>query len=157
MKQVRSWTDLLRGILGGLIGGALFGHFQRYLLNPGFPADVVPVLYGIQPASPVIGWGIHLLHSSLMGALYVITIDGPDVRRGISPRTYRGAIFHGITCGLMLAVTLGMIVFPLWLNWRGYSGAPPVPDIRYPRALIQITGHVIFGLTVSMTYALRRH
>lgn len=150
------YRDWLRGGAGGLLGSVLFGGVRVFRVDSFTLSHAIPALYGIEYPAPVAGWMLHLFHGMVLGFLYVLTVDRTGFRRVIDPRTLRGGVFHGTVCGVMFSAMFGLTVMPMWLHSVGFPNAPPVPNLRLLDVVWTTGGHLVYGNTVGIVYAVFR-
>lgn len=149
-------TDWVRGGLGGFTGAIFQGLIMVLGLDSSLLSTTVPALYGIEGPAPFSGWLFLLFHGTLLGVIYVFTIDREGVRRVVDPRTIRGGLFHGSSCGMMFSLLFGLTIMPLWLKIVGFPKAPPVPNLRWPDMGRITLGHLVHGNVLGVLYGVWR-
>ncbi len=145
-----SFQQLVVGAIGGTFGALLFGLLIELGVSDLTVAIAIPSVYGIQGPLPVGAWGIHLFNGSLLGMLYVIVVHYEPFSR--YARSYRGSTALGIAFGIVLTVLVALLL-PIWSR-VGMGGLADLPAITPGVVLATIAGHVLFGLAVSLIYAM---
>lgn len=151
--------DWARGAVGGFVGGIGFGLIMRFVMPQPMLEVIIPAMYGTEatPEDPALGhgWFFHQFHSVLLGLTYVPLVEGRIGSQFGNPRHLKGGISLGTAYGMLTTTVLAMIVLPLWLRAVDFPDPPPFPNISSD-SLPGLIGHVIYGITVGVTYALFR-
>lgn len=134
---------LAAAVIAGLVGGVVMG-FTMHVLAGLLP--VIGALYGIE--NPLIGWVTHLFHSVVFALLFAA---GYTHFRRTTDRG--GALESGglaVGWGVFLWLVAAGVVMPLWLR------LVDIPAVLPNLTAVGLAGHVIWGLTVGVTYAFLR-
>ena len=132
-----SARDLKLGIIGGLVGGAVFGMMMAKM-------GVLPMIGNMvgQPTAAV-GFLVHMVFSAAIGGSFSLFLG--RLAEGIGSGAITGMIYGGIWWLLgpltLMPLFLGM---GLGVNWNGAAAAKMLPSLM---------GHAIFGIVLGISYA----
>lgn len=120
------------GIVAGLVGGVVFGAMMHMMGMIGMIAGLV----GQDGAA--VGWGVHLVNSAIIGAIYGATF-------GQLPHSWgRGAGF-GLGYGLIWWVLGALLIMPLWMGMSAFQ----VGETQ----VWSLVGHLMYGLVTGLAYS----
>lgn len=141
----RATTRIAHGAIAGIAGGIAFGIVMAMMgMLP-----MVGMLIGVDNA--VVGFGVHLVNSAVIGAIFGLLAYGLADRVG----PILGA---GLVYGVVWWVLGALIIMPLWL---GVTADPMMRDMVFHVGRDQwlsLMGHLIYGLIAAGTlYGLRRN
>lgn len=145
-----SFKQLAAGAIGGTLGALLFGLLIELGVSDLTVAIAIPSVYGIEGPLPVGAWGLHLFNGGILGMLYVIVAHYEPFSR--YSRSYRGAAALGVAFGIVLTALVALLL-PVWARVGG-GGLAELPAITPGVVIATVAGHVLFGLVVSLTYAM---
>lgn len=124
---------LTAGILAGLGGGLIFGAMMA--IQGMLP--MVAMLAGSD--NPVIGFGVHMLISAVIGAIYGLVA----VRL---PQRYSTGIIAGAVNGVIWWVLGALILMPMLLGMNAM--VLQVGEMQW----MSLVGHLIFGVAAGMLF-----
>lgn len=132
------------GALAGIVGGVVFGMLMAMMgMLP-----MVGMLIGVGNA--VVGFGVHLVNSAIIGAVFGLFAYG--IADKIGPVLGAGMVY-----GVIWWVLGALLIMPLWLS---VTADPMMKDMVFvieKDQWLSLLGHVIFGLvTAAALYGLRR-
>lgn len=132
------------GALAGIVGGVVFGILMAMM-------DMLPMvgmLIGVDNA--VVGFGVHLVNSVVIGAVFGLLFSG--IADKIGP-----VLAVGVVYGVAWWVLGALLIMPLWLS---VTADPMMRDLVFvieKDQWLSLMGHVIFGLvTAAVLVGLRR-
>ncbi len=128
-------TSIIRGIIGGIAGGMVFGMMMA-MMNM---LPMVGMLIGND--SPVIGFGVHMVISILIGATYGIIATRIPSSWGI-------VVGAGVVYGVIWWVLGALVLMPLMLGMNDM-----VLQIGNDQWM-SLMGHIIFGVILTAVYKL---
>lgn len=139
------------GVAGGLVGGVAMG----VVLHAG--ANMMPfvgALYGWPTA--IGGWVAHLLHSVLIGLLFVAIVSRPL----IAPQTTTlgGSLIAGVVYSAGVGLVTTGIMLPVAMSTLGTATLPesllPLPGVLGGMLVIISVGvaHLLYGVLLGATY-----
>lgn len=130
-------TAVIRGIIGGIAGGVIFGIMMA-LMNM---LPMVGMLIG--NTSPIIGFGVHMVISIIIGAIYGgIATRIPNNNWGI-------VIGTGVIYGIVWWVLGALVLMPIMLGMNNM-----VLQIGNDQWM-SLIGHIIFGVILTMVYKMQ--
>ncbi|TKX55980.1 histidine kinase [Halorubrum sp. SS7] len=138
--------DWKAGVAGGLAGGVVFGLVMAYVIPNPLLGVVIPSMYGLAPpASPLVGWVVHLSHGAVLGVAFAALVAvRPALGEGIGRSVGAGAAY-----GIAVWVALAVLVMPVWLSAVGSPANPPLPNV----SAVSAVGHAAYGAVLGATYA----
>jgi hypothetical protein len=126
-------TRIGAGIIGGLVGGAMFGILMQMM-------DMIPMVAMLVGSEAVaVGWLVHLAISAFIGATFPVLFGRYATSVGASTAI-------GIGYGIVWWVLGGLILMPARLGMDLF--------MFNTMAWQSLMGHVIYGLLLGATYAL---
>ncbi len=120
---------LIRGAVGGLAGGLLFGAMMQ--LTGAIP--MVAMLVGSE--SVAVGWAVHLAISVVLGLGFGLVVGDRLSSVGAS-------LGLGAGYGVVWWVLGGLIAMPLALGMPAF--------VLNTMAWMSLMGHLVFGLTLGL-------
>jgi uncharacterized membrane protein YagU involved in acid resistance len=122
-------SGLTAGVLGGLAGGLVFGMLMQMMGR----MEMVAKLVG--GSGSLVGWGVHLVISAVIGAIFVPVVAGRLAGSG-------SALALGAGYGLIWWVLGALVLMPAKLG---------MPLFQVGLSSIQsIMGHMIYGVVLAM-------
>ncbi len=123
------------GIYAGLLGGSVFG----VMMASAGMYPMISMMIGMENA--IVGFVIHLIISALSGAVFALALDnmvmqGPGMSLGVG--AVYGIVWWVLGPLLIMPAVLGMPLFAV----EAQTGS--------------LFGHVIFGITLGVTYWIMR-
>ncbi len=128
-------TSVIQGVTAALIGGSVFG----VQMAVGGMLPMLAQMVGSQ--NPVVGFGMHLMISAIIGAVYGV----------IAPRLPAGWLVSmgaGIVYGVIWWVLGALIMMPLMLGMS--EMVFQIGDMQW----MSLIGHVIFGIITAGFFTL---
>jgi uncharacterized membrane protein YagU involved in acid resistance len=120
------------GVIAGLGGGAVFGIMMGMM-------DMLPMVgMLVGQANAVIGFGVHMAISAVIGAIYGVVMS----RVAGAP-----AWLAGLINGVVWWVLGALILMPLMLGM-----SEMVFSVSGPQ-MMSLAGHVLFGLVTAYLFA----
>jgi len=106
---------LLAGAAAGLIAGAVMGVMIIVMMGGTQDGTInkIAALYGGQSAA--LGFGAHLIHSALIGALFGLLFKS-------YARSKISATIAGLVYGFIWWILGPLFIMPLWLAGAGFMG-----------------------------------
>lgn len=138
----------LGGVAGGLLGGLAMGVLMQLQLRNAL-ANAIPQLYGLGPDALAVGWAIHLVHSAILGLVFVAAVEFTALDDLLDDNLKNGVA--GLVYGVLLWALLAAIVMPIWLG-AVTSMEPPVPNLEGP-VTERIVGHAVYGVVLGIAYS----
>ena len=130
-------TRSLHGIYAGLAGGLIFGVMMG-------PMGMLPMIAKMAgSSSSVIGFGIHLINSAIIGVLFTAIVEN-------RLRTVGGLVAAGLVYGLAWWFLGPLTLMPLMMgmglgvNWTGAAMGAAMPSL---------VGHLVYGGILGSVYA----
>jgi hypothetical protein len=137
----RVLQDLGWGALASLVGGLVF---SLIMVAIGFLPTVARLVGG---SSPVLGFGVHMLISVLIGMTYGLLFahEAPNFGSGVAWGTLYGLMWWFLGPLTLLPILLGGS-----LTWTTAAAAAFLPSLM---------GHLLYGAAVAVTFLIleRRH
>jgi uncharacterized membrane protein YagU involved in acid resistance len=124
------------GALAGIAGGVGFGVLMAMM-------DMLPMvgmLIGVDNA--VVGFGVHLANSAIIGAVFGLLFFG--IADKIGPILGAGVVY-----GVVWWVLGALLIMPLWLS---VTADPMMRDMVFvieKDQWLSLMGHVLFGLVAA--------
>jgi hypothetical protein len=141
------FTNTIRGLIAGLLGGIILGFFMQTLSYPVPDEGNVPVMMLVAKIvhwdNAVAGWIWHLANSAFIGAIYG-TMCGAKIH------TYRTALFWGTLYGVLWFIIGAMVMMALFLGMRPFTFMVSGHDQN--AALFALIGHIAYGITLATAY-----
>ena len=123
---------LLAGVLGGLAGGLVFGVLMTMM-------GMLPMIASlVGSSSPVVGFGVHLVISVLIG--WGLTVPFARLLSG-----YGRAVLVGLAYGVVWWVLGALVIMPAMLGMPLFM----VDGM----ALMSLVGHLAYGAILALTAA----
>lgn len=132
VSSSRSTTLIVRGAVGGLTGGIIFGMLMQMMGM----ITMIAMLVGSESAA--VGWLVHLAISAFLGALFAALL-------GPRSRTYRTALGYGLAYGVLWWVLGALIAMPAKLGM-------PLFALNTTTAFQSLMGHLIFGAVLGAVF-----
>jgi hypothetical protein len=130
-------TRITHGIYGGLAGGVIFGIMMGMM-------GMLPMIAKmVDGSSPAIGFGVHLIISAIIGAIFAVLV-------GARVQTLGAAVIAGAVYGLVWWFLGPLTLMPLFMgmgvgmNWTGVAMAAAMPSL---------VGHLVYGAILGAVYA----
>ena len=117
------------GALAGLAGGIVFGVLMHAMGMLGMVAGLIGA------DSVAVGWGVHLVNSAIIGAVFGALAGG-------RLRSWGTAAGAGLVYGAVWWVLGGLIIMPLWLGMPAFAIGEP--------QLWSLVGHLMYGLVTGL-------
>jgi len=141
--------DLLHGVWGGLIGGAVFAGimFVNGTLLTTHGMITLPLIGSlVGHPSAWIGLMVHMLNSAIIGAGYAITLG--RFEKGMVDGLHLGMIYGAIWWWLGPLTLMPMLLGePIASRWTFDSALSMFPSL---------IGHVVFGIITALTVGMFR-
>lgn len=128
-------VDVSEAVVVGLIAAVAMGLVGQSLSGT---MGVVRSFYG--GAAPVLGWTVHLFHSSVFAIVAAMAWHHESLQRYVG--TPVGAITAGAASGLLLWIFAGSVLMPLWLSLLVVS--TPIADFD----AVSLLAHLVWGLSI---------
>jgi len=137
-------TRIADGAIAGVVGGIVFGILMAVMgMLP-----MVGMLIGVDHA--VVGFGVHLVNSAIIGAIFGVLAW--RLARRIGP-----ILGAGIVYGVVWWVLGALLIMPLWLS---VTADPMMKDMVFQVGRDQwlsLLGHLGYGLVAAaVLFGLRR-
>ncbi len=127
-------TPAVTGVLAGIAGGIVFGALMAV-------TGMLPMIASlVGSTSPVVGALVHLVISAGLGTLFAVSVPARSV--GV-------LLAAGAPYGMMWWVFGPLLIMPLWLDMPLFAAGTT--------AVMNLMGHVIFGLVMAGVLAVLRH
>lgn len=127
-------TSVIRGIIGGIAGGVVFGIMMA-MMNM---LPMVGMLIGND--SPIIGFGVHMVISIIIGATYgAIGTRIPNNNWGI-------VVGAGVVYGIIWWVLGALVLMPLMMGMN--EMVLQIGDMQW----MSLMGHIVFGVILTVVY-----
>jgi len=124
----------IAGALAGVVGGVVFGTLMAALMPP--MMGMIGSLLGV----PSLGWGVHLLFSAIIGAIFGALV-------GDRASSWGPAIGVGTAYGVVWWILGPLLVMPVWLGM-----GPMVGHAFDGPNLMSLMGHLIYGVVTGAVY-----
>ena len=131
--QLSNSKALTAGILAGLGGGLVFGGMMA--MQGMLP--MVAMLVGSE--NPIIGFGVHMLISAVIGAIYGLVAAR-------LPQSYGVGIVAGAVNGVIWWVLGALVMMPMML------GMNEMVFQVGPMQWMSLVGHLIFGVIAGVLF-----
>jgi len=152
IQYVRERTGVKEGLIGGVIAGviggiifALWGLLSWTILRPRLGLTgkniVLEIAALVGSSSPTVGLAVHLAISALFGVGFALAL-------GPLARTTRRAVAWGMLYGVALWIIGPLLIMPLLLGQGVLLGTAFTAS-----ALINLIGHLIYGVVTGLAYA----
>lgn len=126
--------SVIRGIIGGIAGGVVFGIWM--LIQNMLP--MVGML--VQNDSVVVGFGVHMVISIIIGATYgIIGTRIPNNNWGI-------VVGAGVVYGIIWWVLGALVLMPIMLGMNAM--VLQIGDMQW----MSLIGHIVFGVILTVAY-----
>lgn len=130
-----SIADRLRnGIIGGLAGGVVFGMMMGLMGMLGMVAGL------IGSSSAIVGFGVHMVISAIIGAIYGLALGG-------STTSWGSALGLGALYGIVWWILGPLLLMPMFMGM-----GPQLTPAAMSGALPSLVGHILFGLITGAVY-----
>lgn len=130
-------TRIVHGIYAGLAGGLIFGIMMGMM-------GMLPLIAKMAGSSSApVGFGIHLIISAIIGAIFAVLVGG-------RLRTVGGLVAAGLIYGLVWWFLGPLTLMPLFMgmgvgvNWTGAAMTAAMPSL---------VGHLVYGGILAAVYA----
>jgi uncharacterized membrane protein YagU involved in acid resistance len=132
--QSRSQVQtVINGVISGIAGGIVFGLMMQV-------QGMMPMVAMLaRSESVVIGWGVHLLISAFIGAIY--SLVAPRLPQGWAAQIAAGAV-NGVVWWVLGA----LILMPLILGMNEMVFV--IGDMQ----ISSLIGHLIFGVIAAVVF-----
>lgn len=125
---------LVYGVIGGLVGGALFGILMQMMGM----IEMIAQLVG--STSLLMGWLVHLFNSALFGAIFALLV-------GRWADRFVPGVLLGLAYGVLWWVLVALIIMPAWL------GMTEMILALNTVAWQSLAGHLLYGLLLGLVFA----
>jgi hypothetical protein len=147
LKGDHMFSNTIRGLVAGFIGGIFLGFFMQALSYPTPGGGSIPVMMLVAEIvhwdNPVAGWIWHLANSAFIGAIYG-TMCGARIH------TYRTALFWGTLYGVAWFIAGAMVLMSMFLGMVPFSFM--TTGANQSAAIWTLIGHLVFGWVVATAY-----
>ncbi|PYR76082.1 MAG: hypothetical protein DMF87_18910 [Acidobacteria bacterium] len=127
-------TRILHGVYGGLAGGLIFGVMMGMM-------GMLPMIARMAgSSSPAIGFGIHLIISAVIGAIFAIIVA--DRLRSVGSAVGAGLVY-GVAWWLLGPLTLMPLMMGMSVTWTGAAMSAGMPSL---------VGHLVYGAILGGVY-----
>jgi len=126
---------LTRGALAGLIGGLVFGMMMTMMGMIG----MVGALAG-QPGNAVVGWGLHLIISAVIGAGFGLLAPALGDATG-------KLLAGGLVYGLVWWFLGPLLIMPTMMGM-----GPQLSAAGMSAAMSSLWGHLIYGAVTALAW-----
>jgi len=127
-------TRILHGVYGGLAGGLIFGVMMGMM-------GMLPMIARMAgSSSPAIGFGIHLITSAVIGAIFAIIVA--DRLRSVGSAVGAGLVY-GVAWWLLGPLTLMPLMMGMSVTWTGAAMSAGMPSL---------VGHLVYGAILGGVY-----
>jgi hypothetical protein len=130
-------TRIVHGMYGGLAAGLVFGIMMAMM-------GMLPMIAQMaSSSSPAVGFGIHLIISAIIGAIFALIV-------GDRLRTFGSLVSAGLVYGLVWWVLGPLTLMPLMMgmgvgvNWTSAAMSAAMPSL---------VGHLVYGGILGAVYA----
>ena len=124
------------GVKGGLIAGVVFGAMMGMMgMLP-----MVAKLVGSESA--ILGFGVHLIFSVIIGGLFGLIFGHRALRKG-------AGIGYGLIYGFIWWILGPLLIMPIWLGM-----GPQFSAAGINMSLPSLWGHLMYGFILGLVYAL---
>jgi uncharacterized membrane protein YagU involved in acid resistance len=127
----------MHGVYGGLAGGLIFGVMMGMM-------GMLPMIAKMAgSSSPAFGFGVHLIISAIIGAIFAVLAAG-------RLRTLGATVAAGLVYGLAWWFLGPLTLMPLMMgmgvavNWTGAATIAAMPSLA---------GHLVYGGILGGVYA----
>jgi hypothetical protein len=125
---------VVAGALAGIAGGLVFGALMVAMMPP--MMGMIGSLLGV----PSLGWGVHLLFSAIIGAVFGAVVG--DRAAGWAP-----AIALGAAYGVVWWILGPLLIMPIWLGM-----GPMVSHAFDGSNIVSLMGHLVYGVATGAAY-----
>jgi uncharacterized membrane protein YagU involved in acid resistance len=133
--QMALSDSVVKGVVAGLVGGAIFGvQMATMQMLP-----MVAQMIGSQ--SPVVGFFVHMLISAVIGGVYGVIASR-------LPSSWLVIAAAGAIYGVIWWVLGALVIMPLVLGMGGM--VLQIGDMQW----MSLIGHLIFGIVMAVLYRL---
>ena len=122
------------GALAGIAGGVVFGLMMQLMMPP--MMGMIGSLLGV----PSLGWGVHLVFSAIIGAIFGLAV-------GTRAVTWVAALAVGAAYGFVWWILGPLLIMPTWLGM-----GPQVAQAFAAANLMSLIGHIVFGVVTGLAY-----
>lgn len=158
-----SSEDIKHGAIAGLVGGVVLSLVFQ------FGTDVLPrqaSVYGITEPGLALGWGVNLVHATILGVVYVavadryvdryldsvlvLTRNSAALTKAFMPLmdALGMAVLATSAMGLLFGVALWVIIGVIALPALAGTAVPAVSGIV-------LLGYLLYGITLGSVYGLQ--
>jgi uncharacterized membrane protein YagU involved in acid resistance len=129
----RNGRNPMAGLVGGLLGGVLFGAMMQMMGMMG----MVAMLVGSESVG--VGWIVHLAISAIFGGVYAVVL-GPQTN------SYARGALLGALYGVVAWVVGALVLMPLGL------GMSEMVFVIGQDQIMSLIGHLVFGVVLGAVY-----
>lgn len=137
------------GAFAGFVAAVVMGIVMM-ITNQEILQQSIAGLYG-QQGSLIFGWTVHLVHGTLLGALFSFLLADPGLYR-LTDWWWK-TLLAGVVFGLVLAVIGAGIILPVWLEALGYPSPPSFPFVTTGVLL----WHLVYGAILGAVFPFVEH
>jgi hypothetical protein len=127
---------ILHGVYGGLAGGVIFGVMMSMM-------GMLPMIARMAgSSSPIIGFGVHMIISAIVGALFAVLAADRVRTLGM---TAAAGLVYGFAWWILGPLTLMPLLMGMgWgSNWTGAAVTAAMPSL---------VGHLVYGGILGVVY-----
>jgi hypothetical protein len=122
------------GALAGIAGGIVFGLMMQLMMPP--MMGMIGSLFGV----PGLGWGVHLVFSAVIGAIFGLIVGARVTTWGI-------ALAFGAAYGLVWWILGPLLIMPTWMGM-----GPQLAQALTGPNLMSLVGHLVYGAVTGLAY-----
>ncbi|MFC6952664.1 hypothetical protein [Halorubellus litoreus] len=136
-RELATWqAGVVAGVLGGVVMAVLYSVFQ-----PSFLTASVPGIYGLDGASGLVGWTLHVSHAAVLGVAFVAGFEGlADEEWATVTTTVASVAFAILVWGSVV-----LLLDPLWGGAADGGTGSSLLDV----SLVGAAAHLAYGVVVG--------
>jgi uncharacterized membrane protein YagU involved in acid resistance len=142
-------SDVINGIVAGLVGGVGFGIMMQMMNAPTPEGGQMPMMamvaQVVRSDSMAASWVYHLFNSAVIGAVFGWLLG----QRGTQNRLGHGL---GALYGFIWWILGALMLMPLFLGMPAF--APLMMAPMRPVAMGSLVGHLIYGIILGGGFAM---
>nr|MCU0482564.1 DUF1440 domain-containing protein [Anaerolineae bacterium] len=130
-------SSVIRGVIGGIAGGVVFGIWMAI-------QNMLPMVgMLVQNDSAVVGFGVHMVISIIIGATYGV------VGTRIPANNWGIVVGAGVVYGIIWWVLGALVLMPLMMGMN--EMVLQIGDMQW----MSLIGHIAFGVVLTVVYKLQ--